>query len=266
MIPMLNPLKKILGLTAAMMCLIVSMAWAEEDLTEPLPIEPEPPTTQQPPSDTEPQTPGQPAPKKADELPPAKVKESQLTLDMAALAEYTFYDTLDHYGIKYHLKLTCPKIDMTKRMSDCSGKAEITTQVDGFLAKGGNIECKLQTIPSETPYEINIIRTPDNRCKVKVTLSKTIVEDWQSVCVFLDDPLAKFVTKGEPEKLLQAALDRAEPKLAELGLDDCGSGNASVSLKVPQYKIDEVNLGYWEIEGFGSLAFEPIEEKVKPAP
>src|SRR3989338_6885867 len=174
---MMAMLAKGLAGLCLVLCLefVASTAAAQTDLTEPLPIEPEPAEQTAPANPNAPVLVKEPT-TKADDLPEAKVKESQLTLDFAAFAEYTFYDTLDHYGIKYHLKINCPKIDMTKRMSECSGKADITTQVDGFLAKGGNIECKLQTIPGEAPFDVNIVRTPDDLCKVKVSLSKAIME------------------------------------------------------------------------------------------
>jgi len=84
---MMAMLAKGLAGLCLVLCLefVASTAAAQTDLTEPLPIEPEPAEQTAPANPNAPVLVKEPT-TKADDLPEAKVKESQLTLDFATTA------------------------------------------------------------------------------------------------------------------------------------------------------------------------------------
>lgn len=212
-----------------------------------------------------PPIPGEPAETAEGEEPPPEVEpiaggealEGQtswtIRITGAVRANYVYNDSPDSYIIKYRWEV---KGQANANTAVMRGDAEINATVEGFLAKWPTGECKLEVTVPKVPFELTFQRTGDEKGNVALTFKKIITEDWQSRCSFADSPGSKFDTRGDPEKLLTRALDKARPPLRSI-ITNLGREETTTSFVISKEVIDDAPLGTIEIEGTGVVTVTP---------
>ena len=168
-------------------------------------------------------------------------------------ANYVYNDSPENFIIKYRLGVEGKANANTMVMR---GDADINATVEGFLAKWPTGECKLEVTVPKVPFELTFQRTGEDKGNVALTFKKIIMEDWQSRCSFADAPGAKFDTRGDPEKVLTRALDKARPPLRSI-VTNLGREESSTSFVISKEVIDDAPLGTIEIEGTGVVTITP---------
>ncbi len=213
----------------------------------------------------QPALPGEPPETAGDEEPPPEIEpieggealEGQtswtIRITAAVRANYVYNDSPESFIIKYRLGVEGKANANTTVMR---GDAEISAAVEGFLAKWPTGECKLEVTVPKVPYELTFQRTGEDKGNVALTFKKIITEDWQSRCSFADAPGAKFDTRGDPEKILTRALDKARPPLRSI-VTNLGREESSTSFVISKEVIDDAPLGTIEIEGTGVVTITP---------
>lgn len=195
--------------------------------------------------------------------PKAKPNEWLTSLKADIAVNYTFNDaTRDSFKITYHISLGGPMVTGTSMIR---GNATVKTDISGFLAKWGSGQCLLQVSVPNIPYEMTVVRQGDNKVKLGLTFKQKILEDWQSLCTFLDAPDSRFYTKGEPEKWIGDALQKSEPDLNKLEMSISEKEKTETQFKISKYSVKDGSIGTAEVEGSGTVTIQPpaqpIEEK-----
>ncbi|MBI2345774.1 MAG: hypothetical protein HYV03_02585 [Deltaproteobacteria bacterium] len=204
-----------------------------EDAREPAPGLPEAPDGKQP---------GAPSPQR------------RLTIDAVVVVDYVFFHSPDRFKVKYHLNLGG---DVSQEISVLKGSAKISTDVSGYLAKWSEGECVLRVSIAEVPYEITFKKSSENEADVEVKFTQPILEDWESLCTFLDDPNAKLNTKGNPEKWIAIALEKASPSLNRLVTPLSTDEPTSLKFTIPKHTVKDENIGSAEVDGTGVVTIQP---------
>lgn len=169
---------------------------------------------------------------------------------------YVFNDSPDSFVITYRLEIDEPvrnKADVLK------GNAKIAAMVKGFLAKWPSGECMLNINVSEAPYEIVFNRYSEEKAKLNVRFTGTILERWQSDCQFKDQTASKFTTTGNPEKWIDRALKVTAREFTEfdLPIDRYHKQIQKHDFKLERFILADPPLGSAEIEGKGSVELIP---------
>lgn len=195
----------------------------------------------------------------------AKVKPGDwgLTMDANITVDYTFTGaTKDKFKIGYHIQLhgvasTFPTL--------VRGNATIKTDTSGYLAKWTTGQCLLQVDVAAVPYEIALSKDGEDKLKLALQFKQKILEDWQSLCTFLDAPDRRFYTRGEPEKWIADALQKADPSLDKLIAPISPKNKTETKFKITKYAVKDGNIGNADVEGSGTITIqppaEPVEEK-----
>lgn len=178
----------------------------------------------------------------------------RMTADVSM--SYVFNDSPDSFFITYRLEIDEPvrnKADVLK------GNAKIAAKVKGFLAKWPSGECTLNINVSEAPYEIVFNRYSEEKAKLNVRFTGTILERWQSDCQFNDQTAAKFTTTGNPEKWIDRALKVTAREFTEfdLPIDRYHKQLHKHDFKLERFILADPPLGSAEIEGQGSVELIP---------
>lgn len=196
-------------------------------------------------------------------LPKAKPGEWLVTLTADITVNYTFNDAAkDNVKVIYHVELGGP---MEAKAAMIRGTAKIKTNIEGFLAKWNNGQCLLQVSIADVPYEMTIVREGDTKLKLGLLFKQKILEDWQSLCTFLDAPDSRFYTKGEPEKWIGEALQKTEPDLNKLSMTISEKEKTETKFKINKYTVKDGSIGSADIDGSGTVTVtppvQPVEEK-----
>lgn len=187
--------------------------------------------------------------------PQAKPGEWMLSLAADIIVNYTFNDaSRENFKITYHISLGGP---MTTTTAMIRGSAKITTDISGFLAKWGSGQCLLQVSIPNIPYEMTVVRQGEDKVKLGLLFKQKILEDWQSLCTFLDAPDSRFYTKGEPEKWIGEALQKSEPDLNKLEMSISEKTKTVSKFKISKYSEKDGSIGTAEIEGSGTVTLQP---------
>lgn len=187
--------------------------------------------------------------------PKAKPNEWMISLAANIKVNYTFNDvSRDSFTITYHITLGGPA---TAGNAMVRGNAKITTEISGFLAKWGSGQCLLQVSVPNIPYEMTAVRDGESKAKLSLSFKQKILEDWQSLCTFLDAPDSRFYTRGEPEKWIGDALQKANPDLNafEMGISD--KEKTEKKFKIAKYSVKDGSIGTAEVEGSGTITIQP---------
>lgn len=183
--------------------------------------------------------------------PPANRK---LMLDAVVVVDYLFYHSPDRFKVKYHLNLSG---EIPQDVTVLKGSAKISTDVSGYLAKWAQGECLLKVSISEVPYEITFKKNGNREADVEVKFPQPIMEDWESLCTFLDDPNAKLNTRGNPEKWVAAALEKTSPSLNRLVTPLSAEEATTLKFTIAKHTVKDENIGSAEIDGTGAITIQP---------
>lgn len=167
---------------------------------------------------------------------------------------YVFAESPDSFLITYRFSLdglVRNKIDVLK------GRATVSADVKGLLAKWPTGECNLQINVSEVPYELIFNKFKEEEARVEIRFLETILEKWQSLCNFADAPGAKFNTTGNPEKWLDAALQKTSPGLRDILAPLSPREITMIDFTIARYQLPDAPLGSVEIEGKGKVTIAP---------
>ncbi len=195
-----------------------------------------------------------------DALPrtqPAKVGVGDWGLTMSAdiIVNYTFTDTSrDKFKINYHIQLSGAAASLPTLIR---GNATIKTDISGYLAKWTTGQCLLQVDVAAVPYEMNVAKESDDRLKISLQFKQRILEDWQSLCTFLDAPDRRFYTRGEPERWIAEALQKADPALDQLTAPIAKKDKTETKFKIGKYSVKDGSVGTADVEGSGSITIQP---------
>ncbi len=199
-----------------------------------------------------------------EELPPldeplagGEAREGQtswtIRITGAVRANYVYRDSPDSYVVKYRWEV---KGAANANTAVIRGDADINAQVEGYIAKWPTGECKLEVTIPKVPFEITFQRSGEDKGNVALNFKKAITEDWQSRCTFTDAPGAKFDTRGDPEKILSRAIDKARPPLRSI-IANLTRDETTTSFVINKETIDDAPLGSIEIEGTGVVTITP---------
>lgn len=200
-----------------------------------------------------------------DALPqsqPTKAKPGEwlVTINADITVHYTFSNnTKDTYKIVYHLSLNNP---VGSFPTVVRGTASIKPEITGYLAKWTTGQCLLQIDVSAVPYEIAVSKESDDKLKLALQFKQKILEDWQSLCTFVDAPDSRFYTRGEPEKWIADALQKAEPSLDKLSVPTAPKNRTETQFKIPKYTVNDGRIGTADVDGQGKVIIDPPSEPV----
>lgn len=189
------------------------------------------------------------------QAPNLKPGDWRLTMSADITVDYTFADTLkDNFKIGYHIQLSgvAPTFPTLIR-----GNATIKTDTSGYLAKWTTGQCLLQVDVAAVPYEMSVAKEGDDKLKVSLQFKQKILEDWQSLCTFLDAPDRRFYTRGEPEKWIADALQKADPSLDKLMAPMSPKNKTETKFKVSKYSVKDGSIGSANVEGSGTITLQP---------
>ncbi len=187
--------------------------------------------------------------------------QRKLTIDAVVVVNYKFAKGTDSYNIKYHVNMggmVPADVGMIK------GNAKVATDIGGFLAKSSAFECLLRVSIADIPYEIMFKKLSDKEADINVAFKGQILEDWESLCTFLEG--AKFNTRGLPEKWIGVALEKAKPPLTKLIAPIDPTKTTTLKFAIPKHTVDDEGLGSAEVEGTGVVTIQPaVQPAVVPA-
>lgn len=187
----------------------------------------------------------------------AKVKPGDWGFTMTAdiAVDYTFTDTTrDKFKINYHIQLSNVAATYPALMR---GNATIKTDISGYLAKWTTGQCLLQVDVAAVPYEISVTRDGEDKLKLSLQFKQKILEDWQSLCTFLDAPDRRFYTRGEPEKWIAEALQKATPSLDKLTASISQKDKTETRFKIAKYSVKDGSIGSADVDGSGTITIQP---------
>jgi hypothetical protein len=189
-----------------------------------------------------------------------KVTEWLVTVDAKITVAYTFSSgSAETFNVTYHITLGGPVAGIPATQQ---GIAKIKTEINGYLAKWTSGQCLLQVSIADAPYELILAGDGDKRATIKLLFKQKIFEDWQSLCTFIDAPDSRFYTKGEPEKWIAEALQKAEPSLDKLGITTSDKDKTETKFKIAKYTVKDGNIGNATVEGSGTVTLQPPVQPV----
>jgi|GEM_PF-5752941 len=182
----------------------------------------------------------------------------KITIDAVVIVNYSFSDTGESYNIKYHINMGG---EVPADIGLIKGNAKVATDIGGFLAKTSAFECLLKVSIADVPYEITYKKVSDTEADITVAFKGQILEDWESLCTFLDTSGAKFNTRGAPEKWIGVALEKANPPLTKLSAPIDKIKTTTLKFSVPKQSVPDESLGTAQIEATGILTIQPIRRQ-----
>ncbi len=186
-----------------------------------------------------------------------QVTRRKISIDAVVVVNYSFSGGGDAYSVKYHISLGG---DVNADVGVIKGNAKVATDISGFLAKSSMFECVLKVSIADVPYEVYFKKVSDNEADLTVSFKGQIMEDWESLCTFLDNSGAKFNTRGAPERWIGSALEKAKPPMNKLNTP-LDNGKTTTQKFIIQSHVINDELGSAKIEGTGVVT---IENRVPP--
>ena len=189
-----------------------------------------------------------------EDLEPGEAENRwKVKINAAIRANYVFNDSPDSFVIKYRWEIEGQANAATAVIR---GDANISAEVEGFLARWPTGECSLNVTIPKVPFELTFRKSDDERGSVALKFRRNIMETWQSKCTFTDAPGARFETTGNPERWLAKAIEKARPPLRSI-VTDLGDEETTTSFVINKEVIDDPPLGTVEIEGTGVVTITP---------
>ena len=145
------------------------------------------------------------------------------------------------------------KVDLVK------GSGQITTGINGFLAKWPTGECALNISVGDLPFEMVFNKIAEEQVHVDIRIVGELSENWESNCTFIDAPGSKFHTSGTPEKWVIRALKRPIPSFSDLTIpiDRLHKMTTTLKFQIEQFLIPDPPLGSAELKGGGTIQIIP---------
>lgn len=178
----------------------------------------------------------------------------EVVIDSLVNLNYIFNGSPDSFILKYHVHLEGKVAAAT---SVIKGNASINTEVTGFLAKWPTGSCKLSVSIPDSPFEMTFRKTAEDKAMIDLKFTNPITETWESQCTFQDAPDAKFNTKGDPEKWLAKAFEKARPPLTRLTVNLNAEESTTMKFEIGKQTIKDPPLGSAEVDGTGVITINP---------
>lgn len=180
----------------------------------------------------------------------------RITVDGAVDLNYVFAESPDSFTVtyKFHVETQAKnQVDLIRE------KGQMTTGIEGFLAKWPTGECALNVSVGEFPYELTFQKVEEELIRIDLRIPADIVEQWESDCTSIDAPGSKFHTSGNPEKWVMRALQRPVPPLTDLALpvDRLHKEASTMEFEIERFLIPDPPLGSAELEGKGTVKITP---------
>ena len=244
--------------------LVAIPVWAEEETTaDDQLIPPELP------GETTDETPAEEAPTDEESTPTATPKANQeeqteegaeepgkrsIVLDGAVTLNYVFDNSPESFIIKYSFHV---EGEAAANVAVIKGDAEIKSDVEGFLAKWPDGECKLTVTIPKVPFEMTFRQGSEDRGNMNMSFKEKILETWESRCTFSDTPGKTFQTRGNPEEWLNKALQKARPPLKAIALKLSADEETTTTFTISKQTFKDPPLGTAEVEGTGVITIKP---------
>lgn len=203
----------------------------------------------------------------AEETPEKAAEETadgihrSLTIDAVVVVNYTLNN--ESYIIKYHINMGG---DLNADVGMIKGNAKIATDISGYLARTNLFECLLKVSIADVPYEIYFQKMGEKEASVNVAFKGQILEDWESLCTFLDASGAKFNTRGSPERWIGVALEKANPPLTKLEIPVEASKATTLKFSIAKHTIQDEGVGIAEVDGTGVVTLKPAARRAPKPP
>ncbi len=185
----------------------------------------------------------------------------KIIIDGLVKINYVFNNAPESFVITYHFRI---EGDTRARTAVMRGDAEIDAKVEGFLAKWPTGECTLNISIPKAPFQVTF-RTKDESEEADINLrfTKPIMETWESSCTFGESGARPFVTKGDPERWLQRALNKTSPPLTKLVAKLSNDEKTTSKFIINLHQINDPPLGTIEADGSGVITVIPagLEEE-----
>ncbi|MBI4126313.1 MAG: hypothetical protein HY465_02345 [Deltaproteobacteria bacterium] len=214
-----------------------------------------------PPEEQEPQDDA--AEERAQEIEDA-VKEDEapagtrtIVLDGAVTLNYVFDNASESFIIKYSFHI---EGNAAADAAVIKGEADIKGDVEGFLAKWPEGECKLSVTIPKIPFEMSFRASGEEKGRVSFKLKDKILETWESRCTFSDAPGKTFQTRGTPEEWLNKALQKARPPLNSISVKLDVEEATTTTFQISKQILKDPPIGTAEIEGTGVITVKPAGE------
>ncbi len=185
--------------------------------------------------------------------PGAEENRWRVKINAAIRANYVFNDSPDSFLIKYRWEI---EGQANAQTAVIRGDADISADVEGFLAKWPTGECSLSVTIPKVPFEMTFNKSEEEKGSVSLKFRRNILENWESKCTFTDAPGARFETSGDPERWLAKAVEKARPPLRSI-VADITDEETTTSFVINKEILDDPPLGTIEIEGTGVVTISP---------
>ena len=174
----------------------------------------------------------------------------KIVMDAGITLNYVFNDDPEAFTVKYRFHIEGAANADTAMIK---GEADVTSEVEGALAKWPGGECKLVVTVPKVPFEMSFKKVADSTdASLSLRWKGNILETWKSSCTFTE-PAKPFETTGAPEKWLNQALAKARPPLRSLKLKIEPGQSSSTSFTIKKQTIQDPPIGSAEIEGTGLI-------------
>ncbi len=194
---------------------------------------------------------------------PPKTKSnttSMWTIDISGTvnASYSFEDIPNKFDIIYTWTLSG---SMRGKSGVIRGNAVITAEVESALATWKTGECTLNINIPTIPFEIRFTPENDTQKKLRLVFKKVINEIWESKCRYFETPDMRFDTRGEPEKWLIRAFERADPSFKSIIVTVDPDSETSAPIHINRETLDDTPLGEMEVSGKALVTITPKGSK-----
>lgn len=177
-----------------------------------------------------------------------------IVLDGAVTLNYVFDNAAESFVIKYSFHI---EGNAAADAAVIKGEADIKGDVEGFLAKWPEGECKLSVTIPKIPFEMSFRANGEEKGRVSFKLKDKILETWESRCTFSDAPGKTFQTRGTPEEWLNKALQKARPPLSSITVKLDVEEATTTTFQISKQILKDPPIGTAEIEGTGVITIKP---------
>lgn len=180
----------------------------------------------------------------------------RILVEGAVDLNYVFAESPDSFIVTYKFRMEAQaknQVDLIKE------KGQITTGIEGALAKWPSGECALNVNVGEFPFELTFNKVEEEMIRIDIRIPGEILEKWESNCSFIDAPGSKLNTTGNPEKWLMRALQRPVPAFTDLTIpiDRLHKLTSTLEFEIEQFLVPDPPLGSAEIVGKGKIQIIP---------
>ena len=192
-----------------------------------------------------------------------KISSRKVTIDAVVVVSYKSDNPNESYSVKYHINLGDT---INSDNGIIKGNAKVATDISGYLAKTIAFECLLKVSIADVPYEIMFKTTSEKEVELNVSFKGQLLEDWESLCTFLDSSGATFNTRGAPEHWIGMALEKAKPPLTKMTAPIDPNKTTTSKFIIENETVPDEGLGTVEFSGTCVFTIKPIKNKAGQKP